>query len=235
MVTGFVYLTSNKTELYEPAWVSFCQYIPAGNGMRAITYDNYIRIHPSDLENWSNDQKVVLDPSGQYLSIIKNAYMTAKIKTNYHSPYQNNNSMIITKVCPSTSIVKITKNVDLERDLTDLKSSSARFLEIEYKCGDGPTLAIEVPKSHYFTGNELLSKSYVLRYLEHLPIYVRWTFIESEYALRIIDEDSEVFSLNIDQYIVLEQDGYRVVNSSKPFDVSKRVVEEEETKETIEN
>jgi hypothetical protein len=55
-----------------------------------------------------------------------------------------------------------------------------------------------------------MSKTYVLRFLEHLPVYVRWIFIESDYYLRVIDEDSEAFSLNSRQYIRFETDGYKI-------------------------
>ena len=230
----FVSFTCSKIEPSDPAWVSFCQYIPAGNGLRAITNDRYIKITPNDLRNWSNVPEVVLDPTRPHYPIIKNVYLTAKMNTNYNSPYKNANSMIVAKICSTATIVKLTKNVDLETDLTNVKTSSARFLEIEYKCGDRPPLTIEVPKSQYFVGNEILSKAYVLRYLEHLPIYARWTFSESEYSLRIVDEDSAVFSLNSDQYIMLERDGYKIMDLVKPV-VS---LEEEETKEpqeTVEN
>lgn len=230
----FVSFTCSKIEPSDPAWVSYCRYIYAGNGLRAITNDEYVKIIPNDLRNWSSAPEVVLDPNRQYYPIIKNAYLTAKIRTNYHSPHQNANSIIVAKICSTATIVKLTKNVALEKDLTNLNTSSARFLEIEYKCGDRPPLTIEVPKSQYFVGNEILSKAYVLRHLEHLPIYTRWSFIESEYSLRIVDEDSVVFSLNSDQYILLERDGYKIMDLVKPV-VS---LEEEETKEppeTVEN
>jgi len=230
----FVSITCNKIEPSDPAWVSFCQYISAGNGLRAITNDEYVKIIPNDLRNWSNVPDVVLDPTRQYYPIIKNAYLTAKIRTNYHSPYQNANSIIVAKICSTATIVKLTKNVALEKDLTNVKTSSARFLEIEYKCGNRPPLTIEVPKSQYFVGNEILSKAYVLRHLEHLPIYTRWSFIESEYSLRIVDEDSVVFSLSSDQYILLERDGYKILDLVKTVAPTSVEAEEEETKEPLE-
>jgi len=223
----FVSFTCNKLEPSDPAWVSFCQYFPAENGSRSTTNDSYINISPNDLRNWSNDKQDILDANQRYQPIIKTAYLTAKINTNYNSPYKNEHSIILAKICSNATIVRLTENVDVEKDLTDLKPSSARFLEVEYKCGDSPPLTIEVPKSHYFVGNEILSKTYVLRYLEHLPIYSRWAFSESEYSLRIVDEDSEVFSLNSNQYILLGLDGYRIVDRT----MSLSSVEKEETKE----
>jgi hypothetical protein len=103
-------------------------------------------------------------------------------------------------------------NVRPEVDLSGAVTSSVRFLEVEYKCKNMNGFEIDIPKSHYIAGNEILSKTYILRYLEHLPIYVRWTFDESEYELRIVDEDSNVFSLNGKQYIKLGNDSYTIEN-----------------------
>jgi hypothetical protein len=63
-------------------------------------------------------------------------------------------------------------------------------------------------------GNELLSKTYILRHLEHLPIYVKWKFDES-YSLRIVDDNSDVFSLDGNQYVLLGDDGYKIVNAEQ--------------------
>jgi hypothetical protein len=225
-ITWFIYLTCDKIEPTEPSWVSFCHYLSEDRGLRAITNDNYIKLHQIECVN---DPMVVLDPSGHYHPIIQNAYLDASTIANHH---QGSNSILIAKICPVASIIRLAKNIDVEKDLTDLKTSSARFLEIEYKCDNQSPITIEVPKSHYFTRNEILSKAYVLRYLEHLPNYSRWSF-ESEYSLRIVDEDSEVFSLNSSQYILLERDGYRVVDSISEPEPEPDQQEEEETKEHL--
>lgn len=217
-----VYVTCDKIEPDEPTWISYIKYTPAANSMKAITGDDYIRVIPNNIGKWSDDKDVLLDPNDKFYPIMRNSYLSA-----INDNQCNEDSIVIAKICPTTTIVRLAKNVDVETDLTELKTSSARFLEIEYKCGDCSPLTIEVPKSHYFVNNELLSKTYVLRYLEHLPIYTRWKFDESEYELRIVDEDSEVFSLNSKQYVQLEQDGYRIVNTSNSE------IEEDETKEYV--
>jgi hypothetical protein len=43
---------------------------------------------------------------------------------------------------------------------------------------------------------------------------VGWTFDES-YSLRIVDDDSEVFSIDGNQYILLAKDGYKIINSDQ--------------------
>jgi hypothetical protein len=91
---------------------------------------------------------------------------------------------------------------------------------------------INVPKSHYIADNEILSKTYVLRYLEHLPIYKRWIFDDSEYELRIVDDDSNVFSLRGNQYIKLLPDGYEILELDKPRDDSNDIPTTEQTVDT---
>ena len=206
MVACFVYLTSEKIELNEPAWVSYCQYIPAANGMRAITGDEYLRFF--DTQKWSSDLATVLDPQQPYRDMFCKNYLSLQKKREWGCPCKSN--LLIGKLCPTATMVRIVNHIDPQKWELKMEPSSVRFLEVEYKCGNREPLTIEIPKSHYFAENEILSKTYVLRYLEHLPIYVRWKFDESEYSLRIIDEDSVVFSLNSDQYVLLEQDGYKI-------------------------
>jgi hypothetical protein len=62
-------------------------------------------------------------------------------------------------------------------------------------------------------GNELLSRAYVLRYLEHLPVYLQWLF-DGKYQLKIIDDNLNTFLLNETQWILLTDDGYDICSES---------------------
>lgn len=219
----FVSFTCNKLEPSDPTWVSYCQYKPTGNGLGAITRDEYVKM--LDSATWSTDLDTVLDPQNPFHDIF---CKSLRKHCNLSYSKESAEDLLIGKLCPSATMVRIANHINPDNLVLNMKTSSARFLEVEYKCGDRPPLTIEVPKSHYFSGNEVLSKTYVLRYLEHLPIYSRWTFNETEYSLRIVDEDSEVFSLNCNQYILLERDGYRIIDQSNlPYSL--------ETKEPVEN
>jgi len=229
----FAYITYNKIDPSQPAWISVCKYI---NGLFASTNDIYMEFPAENLKVWASNSEIVLDPEHPYREIFYNKYAGAKV-ISYSNEFSNvANDLVIAQICPDTTIVRIVKNVDPEKDLSVLESSSARFLEIEYKCGDLPGVAIEVPKSHYLAGNEVLSKAYVLRYLEHMSIFVNWVFKESDYSLRIVDEDSAVFSLNSNQYIKLLNDGYKIVESIVDDNVPEKPqlitqCDEEETKD----
>jgi hypothetical protein len=200
----FAYLTHNKIEPSQSAWISICKYV---NEPRASTNDVYMVFPDEFLNTWSPTSEIALDPEQPYRDFFYKKYVEAKETSNAAS------DLIIAQICPDTAIVRIVENVDPEKDISVLETSSARFLEIEYKCSNQSPITIEVPRSHYLAGNEVLSKAYVLRYLEHMSIFVNWGFKESDYSLRIVDEDSEVFSLNSSQYIKLEQDGYKIMES----------------------
>lgn len=232
-----VYITCNKVEPSQPAWISMCQYIPASintqnigtlrycpgmaNSAWTIVSDNqstsstkeiYYEFEENEfgedeLANWP---MVLCKDSPQYNTFdIK--YTRVQNSLAWMSPMQINDSIVIAKLSPIVTRIRMATHIDVDADISNIQKTSAKFLEIEYTCGTRPPVPIEIPKSHYFAGNEILSKTYILRYLEHLPIYVRWAFIESEYSIRVVDEESEVFSLNSMQYIRFEPDGYKIV------------------------
>lgn len=234
----FVYITCSKTEPSQPAWISMCQYMPASLNMKNIgdfryspgmmnpiwtiiqtdnqstasTQDIYYEFEENEfgedeLANWP---MIVSKDSQQYNQFyIK--YTKVQYSLGWMTPMQINNSIVIAKLSPMVTRIRLAKHMDVDIDLANIQKTTTKFLEIEYNCGTRSPITIEVPKSHYYAGNEILSKTYILRYLEHLPVYVRWIFIESDYSLRVIDEDSEVFSLNSRQSIRLEPDGYKIV------------------------
>lgn len=236
IVAVFEWVAYNKVEPTAPAWVSICQYVPAGNGMCAITHDTYAEFSKQELENWSNDPYEVLDVKGPYHDIFCSKYTDATNGFKCWFDYKLTDTILIGQVCPRATIIRFAKNANFDKD-SALERSSTRMLEVEYHCGDRIPLEIEIPKSHYFAGNEILSKTYVLRYLEHLYNFSNWIYRESDYSLRIVDDNSEVFSLNSNQYIRLEEDGYKIVDiTEEEEDTSKPPEEEEEeTKEYLEN
>ena len=213
---AFSYMTSNKIEPSDPSWINTCVFVCADTktGRSAITYDSYSQFDERLLRCWPLNHKIVLDPTLGYKDVFYFKYLNATQSFNWRAPSQLENTLLIGKVCPNTMRIKFANNADSEQDLS-IAQSSARFLEIEYKCGDMNGFEIDVPKSHYIVGNEILSKTYVLRYLEHLPIYVRWFFDDSKSELRIVDHDSNVFSLRGNQYIKLLEDGYEILELDK--------------------
>jgi hypothetical protein len=232
----FVYITRNKIEPSTTFWVCACKYLPEGNGLSAMTTDTYLEFYKSELDDIRH-----MRLSKYY--IFYNKFLDAKIKL--IEPAHRTANLIIASLSEKETLVQFAKKMNI--DIGGAKycaegKSSARFLGIEYVCGNLPSIQIDIPKSHYMAGNEILSKAYVLRYLEHLPIYSNWIYIESDYILRLIDCDSNIFVMNSKQYILLEKDKYVVVFQSDAnrlaSDVAPNVLgktdkgeDEEETKE----
>jgi hypothetical protein len=135
-------------------------------------------------------------------------------------------TLVMARVCPTAVRIRIMENMILPTtqsvvspancpkpadDLLELKLSDLEFVEVEFRCGDGPGIPIEIPTSHYIIGNDILSKTYILRYLEHnLPNYSRWEFDEFTYSVRIMDSEFNVFSISGDQYIRITESGYYI-------------------------
>jgi hypothetical protein len=231
---GLVYITRNKIEPSTTFSVCACKYLPEGNGLSAITTDTYFDFYKSELDDIRH-----MRLSKYY--IFYNKLLDAKIKL--IEPANTMANLIIARLSEKETLVQFAKkmNIDIGGDQYCAEGkSSARFLGIEYVCGNLPSIQIDIPKSHYMVGNEILSKAYVLRYLEHLPIYSNWIYSEPDYILRLIDCDSNIFVMNSKQYILLEKDKYVVVFQSNASDVAPNVLDktdkcedadEDETKE----
>ncbi len=92
--------------------------------------------------------------------------------------------------------------------------SEVDFLAVEYIASPGATpIPLEIPRSHYAVGNEILSRSYIYWYLEHLPRYTAWTFSE-DYEVKCMDDTLCEVVLRRNQYIQLGTNSYSVVHVS---------------------
>lgn len=123
--------------------------------------------------------------------------------------------VIFAQVCPEIVRVKNVQTANPEKDIASIQPADFSFLSVNYYAGDFGPISIDIPKSHYMVGNELLSVGYVLRYLEYLPLYKTWHFNET-YTLRIIDENIQTFELNETQWIVLTESGYDICKKPEP-------------------
>jgi hypothetical protein len=145
-------------------------------------------------------------------------------------------TLITANLEPGITRIKLACHLDAEKDVVIPPSKSDyRFIHVEYHCGTkhGPIL-IDIPKSHYIVGNEILSMEYVLRTLEYLPRFTKWEFNEN-YKLNIIDADFKMIELFANQWVVLEDNSYIVEEVSaetlsleKPLDEVDPVPEKED-------
>jgi len=220
-VFAFTQLTHSKIEPSASAWVCVCKYLPAGNGMSALTRDTYLNFDSVELQTLSTNA-ICKENNDNHVEGLRTINDKLKTAVKHCSPTNINDSgasfdavetyhIIIAKFSPDATIVKPPKSIDVCSELKNVHLSSVRLLEIEYQCGDLPAITIEIPNSHYVVDNEILSKTYILRHLEHLPMYSNWIFRENDYRVKIIDYDSNVFSINYNQYILIEKDEYKIM------------------------
>ena len=88
------------------------------------------------------------------------------------------------------------------------EDSEADFMSIEYKHPlQRNPITIVIPTGMHKIGNEILSPSFVLRFLKYQPSSFHF---DMEYTIHIIDNDVNMFTLKSDQYLLLTPEGYEI-------------------------
>lgn len=98
------------------------------------------------------------------------------------------------------------------------QKSDAHFLYIEYTHPE-MTKSIELTlyKSWYYSGNELFTKTFVLRLLKYQS---RLFYFDDNYKIKIIDRNINTVEIDSTQYILLTEHGYVIMNEDKITDYS---------------
>ena len=89
------------------------------------------------------------------------------------------------------------------------RPSKLRFLSMEYVHPDmDHYIPIEIPENMLYVGNEILSSTFILRYLE----YSGYQFaFDDKYRVVIMTKDIQYIELNVNKYLYLnENDGYTI-------------------------
>ena len=234
MYAVFHWLTHSRIEPSDPAWICICKYVPKTSLSNAEIDEEYFRFDKKLLNDWptrvSDFSKTKNDPAESIWDIYKSKYQEAFDITMCCGSISD--TLVMARVCPTAVRIRIMENMILPTkqsmvvspanclkpadDLLELKLSDLEFVEVEFRCGDGPGIPIEIPTSHYIIGNDILSKTYILRYLEHnLPNYSRWEFDEFTYSVRIMDSEFNVFSISGDQYIRITESSHKIIENVK--------------------
>lgn len=102
-------------------------------------------------------------------------------------------------------------NPDRRDFVPSMEKSSVEFIMVEYGHPKLKGLILmPLSDSLYMVGNEILSKAFVLRYLNHSFLPWTWVFDE-DYFLRIVDHNANYIEIRSHQYIVIEKHEYRVM------------------------
>lgn len=192
---GWIHLTYTRLEPTKPEWICVSKF---GCLVNYYTADKYQYIGSSDDE---------------YPEAFQCGYKLA-CDDFYKTRRAGETGIVVGSYAHNKTVVRLLgySNTDLSFDA--LNVSSADFLSIEYHCESFPPIEIHIPIAHYLVGNQILSKEYVLRCLEHLPIYSEWRFNDT-YRIIGIDDNVNTFVLDSRQYIELTENGYTVKILSK--------------------
>jgi hypothetical protein len=180
------YFTYNAVELTYYPWIS------------VSTYDRTSCEIPTVVNTYSNPEK------SSFAEAFSHVYQSITTSANA-------NQTLITMAVSSDCRIVALWNPDRPDFVPTMDKSSIDFILVEYGHPKMKGLMqLQLPDSIYMVGNEILSKSFVLRYLNHSSIPYTWYFDE-DYIVRIIDHNADSLEIGSHQYIVLEKDGYRVV------------------------
>lgn len=211
---AWVHFTHTRLEPAHPEWICVSKY---GYLNSYYTADKYQYIGVVDDE---------------YPDVFQSGY-NMLCKHFYDTRHPHETGIAFGCFTYNKTVVRLLGYPNADTSFNELNVSSADFLSMEYHCESLPPVAIHIPIAHYLVGNQLLSKEYVLRYLEHLPIYTEWWFNET-YRIIGIDNDIHTFVLDCKQYVELTENGYVVRTLPIEETIGKEeeeAVEQEETKE----
>lgn len=94
----------------------------------------------------------------------------------------------------------------------DIKSSNVYFINIEYSSKRmKEPIHIKLPIEYFVCDNELLSNTFIMRYLLHNYGH-KAEFSEIDYQLVLMDDKFEIFTLGHNEHIKIYENHYEIVN-----------------------
>jgi hypothetical protein len=223
ITTVIDWLCFNRKEPKRESWVSSYYY----NRQKVQSHEEYHVFDDASLQTWpsSEFQEMFCEKYREFSEIYKSSDSPTKLLSsvsleNDSIPTLNirsgiAQSIVLAKICPELVRIKLSANANPEEDVASLQVSNVSFLSVTYCVKNVGKLSIDIPKSHYVIGNELLSIGYVTRYLDYLPIYANWYF-DGEYVLYIVDNDFHSVEINEKQWIRLTETGYEIESIQTP-------------------
>ena len=172
---------------------------------------------------WLNDDNDIVE---EYFDFSKDEnickeYMNSYFETTIALAMQTPNTGILIMRYENDTRCNIIEQKE-PRDVYDYSTSNVKFIAIEYKHQlMKEAILIQLDRSWFICGNQLLSDVFVRRYLD----YQRDPFYYDEtYTITLIDNDMNIITLDNTQYVLLEKDTYRIVKREfdQPIDTNDR-------------
>lgn len=188
----------HRIEPMAESWVSISS-IRSNNPFYHDYYEYYgDHLYHSNEEDIETRKAAYIDTYNIYKSIISSDFKHKdSIVTLKH------NEQYIHRIC--------NKNQPLLITLEELDTLSTRFLSIEYTHPNIKTpIILSLDKGHYLNNNEILSPAFVLKLLEYQS--TNYVF-DMDYKLIIIDYNVNTIELRFDQYILLKDGKYFIMDN----------------------
>ena len=198
-VKSFIY--DYRVEPFNNNWISISYVDQTENDKKTLSFifdetydqldtihffkDNIVNDYCDDFNAWYNTAKAILLKDRKVFDCL----ISMRIENKY-----------IYKVC----------NIEEEAfDELPFELSKVKFLSIEYTHPElQKSIVIEVDKNAYLIGNEILSCTFVKRALEYSCNIKNF---DTDYVLKIMDNDLKTFELKSNEYIKLEKDSYKII------------------------
>ena len=120
-----------------------------------------------------------------------------------------NVDILYTFKTPAYILCNVTNKFDKEDAKYIVEKSDVKFLSIEYLNPDMKEPISFILNKHLFQiGNEILSKTFVLRYLQYQTEHYVYA---NDYTVTVIDDNVNQFTLNSKQYILLDKNEYKII------------------------
>jgi hypothetical protein len=81
-----------------------------------------------------------------------------------------------------------------------------------HTCNNMQDIYLDIPREYFYTGNELLSATFVKRWLDY---HVGKVDFDNSYRIEMMDSNFEFVNLGFHDYIVVKENGYEVVKKER--------------------
>ena len=168
------------------------------NNYKYIDYYPYIQFEPSQSDNLLEAYNILYDIGNYKLSTTveySQIYQCLTLLKYYDK--------CVSRICSLTN----------SKTHLNLTSSTVRFLSIVYSHPKLKyTINLNIDNMYYLVDNEILSSLFILRLLNHQQLPFEF---DKEYKLEVMDDNVNIINLMHDNYILLKEDKYEVININK--------------------
>lgn len=196
--TVLAFLQSYKIEPYDQNWLC-----------TASLTNNTSPLYADDPCQYTDTYDIIFDTDDQHYIIREFKHSSNTLNCLFK---ESNNicEFMVTLKYNSSYIYRIINKHYQDEDIElPAVASNVKFISIEYTNPSQPqSIFIDLDKSVYMVGNEILSPIFIKRYLSYQPFAYHFDY---DYRVNIIDGDLNTITLKSNQHILLHADKYEII------------------------